>query len=89
MVDAKNEVEARFKHAISASSLKIDYTVTNRTKEPGFVLDRMWARQTERIESDWAYAQVIGKTLTVRRAFDKPPVGLLIEEPRLPYGTFY
>lgn len=83
---AKTEVELSFKHSIAARRLKVEYTVVNHSQSVIYVLDRMWDREKNKLDTDWAYADISGKAAGLKRALEPVPRGLIAEDPRVPYG---
>ncbi len=61
------EPEVTFRHSVAGGKLMIEYSVVNRSDETIFVFDRMWDRDNNRLDADWAYVAVSSKTAVLKR----------------------
>lgn len=85
-MSAETSVEVGFKPSIAEGKLRIDYSIVNRSSEPIFVFDRMWDLNADRLDDNWVYVEIAGKTAILKRALEPMPGGLTMEEPPEPYG---
>lgn len=82
----KSLIEIILKPSMGVGKLRVEYSVVNRTSEPIFVFDRMWGRDKNRIDANWAYVAISGNKAVLKRALEPMPAGLTMEELPEPYG---
>lgn len=82
------QVDVRLKVNIEPTpdSLNISYEFLNTQEQPVLVFDRMWDRQKQALDPDWAHVEIRGTKALVSRAAFKKPEGLHFDNPPVPYG---
>lgn len=85
-MNAKSPISVEFKHSVVGQYLEVRYSIANRSGKPIFVFDRLWSNQAQKVDPNWAYVRISGKTAVFRRMMEIMPRGVHMETPPEPYG---
>jgi hypothetical protein len=82
------QVDVRFKVNIEPKpdSLNISYEFVNTQQQPVLVFDRMWDRQKQALDPNWAHVEIRATKALISRSVYKKPEGLRFDNPPVPYG---
>ncbi len=85
-MNVKSPVDVTLTHSVADGQLSVQYSVTNHSDKPIFIFDRLWSNKDQKIDENWAYVTIAGKTAIFRRLLELMPRGVRMETPPEPYG---
>lgn len=85
-MNAKSPVAITLTHSVADGQLSAQYSITNHSDKPVFIFDRLWSNKERKIDENWAYVTIAGKTAIFRRLLEIMPRGVRMETPPEPYG---
>jgi hypothetical protein len=89
-VKEKNRMQHELRVGVRVEStpdhLEFEYWFENPFEQPILVYDRLWNKQANALEPNWAYVEIHDGVAEVKRLMELLPRGLRHENPTVPYG---
>lgn len=85
-VSEQNGIKVEVEHSLAGANLIVRYVVTNLSKQPVLVFDRMWDNTADRLAAQWGYMDLEKDTAIASRILVPMPRSVTMEDPPEPYG---